>query len=466
MPVDTKNPQYDKFAEQWKICQDTFDGSHAVKKAGEEYLPKLTKQTVDEYRAYCGRAMFAPLMTRTVQGLTGAAVYKDFKIKLPASIAHLEEDATSGEMSLQALIKVLVTSLLVLGRVGILTDRPRAVAGQEEQNLPYLVSYTAQQVINWRETNGKLSLVVLEESDEVAKDADRYDTTMRTVWRVLLLVGGVYKQELYTKNEQDKTFTLIDSLTPTHRGKTLDYIPFTIVNVYGLGASVDKPPLYDFATVNLSHYRNSADLEHGRHFTGLPMLFLSGISSKDEILLGSSSAVVASDPSADGKYIEFTGTGLGALEKALESKEKLMAILGARLLESQRSGVEAEGTVRLRQMGDVFTLAGLNMALADGLSKALGFADQWQAGDGEVAVEPNTDFSDFLLDPQDITSLLEVWQAGGISLETFLYNLQRGERLPPGVSVEDEIGRIDLQLSRLGGLPALTADEKLKLKSV
>ena len=37
------------------------------------------------------------------------------------------------------------------------------------------------------------------------------------------------------------------------------------------------------------------------------------------------------------------------------------------------------------------------------------------------------------------------WQSGGISHETFLHNMKKGEIIPDDVSVEDEKDRIDMQ---------------------
>ena len=45
------------------------------------------------------------------------------------------------------------------------------------------------------------------------------------------------------------------------------------------------------------------------------------------------------------------------METGLDRLEKQMAIVGARLLEEQRAGIEAAETVRLRSSGDSATLA-------------------------------------------------------------------------------------------------------------
>ena len=54
----------------------------------------------------------------------------------------------------------------------------------------------------------------------------------------------------------------------------------------------------------------------------------------------------------------------------------------------------------------------------------------------------NRDFIDVKLDPTALTALLKTWQSGGMSLNSFLYQLQRGELLPPDVTPEKEEARI------------------------
>src|SRR5206468_661127 len=135
------------------------------------------------------------------------------------------------------------------------------------------------------------------------------------------------------------------------------FIPFTFVGATSLSPNVDKPPLLDLVEVNLSHYRSSADLEHGRHYTALPTPWVSGMRPDSNLRIGAGVAWVLEDPTAKAGMLEFTGQGLQALEKALESKEKQMAVLGARLLEMQPRLQETAEAVRLRHNGDAATLS-------------------------------------------------------------------------------------------------------------
>jgi hypothetical protein len=198
------------------------------------------------------------------------------------------------------------------------------------------------------------------------------------------------------------------------------------------------------ADLNLAHYRVTADYEHGCHYTGLPMLFLSGLElgDKEKIYLGSQTAVVAPNPDADGKFIEFTGQGLGALEKNLDRKQHQMAVLGARMLESQKNGVESEGAIQMRTNGETSTLAGIANLISSQLSKVLTFTAKWAGINTEVVIKLNTDYMPVTMTAQELTATVQAWQAGAISKETLFNNLKRGEVVSDSAIFEEEEEKI------------------------
>jgi len=57
--------------------------------------------------------------------------------------------------------------------------------------------------------------------------------------------------------------------------------------------------------------------------------------------------------------------------------------------------------------------------------------------------EINRDFIDSNLDPQSLLAYLQVYQSGGLSLDSFLSLLVKGELLPKDISAEDEAERIE-----------------------
>jgi hypothetical protein len=245
----------------------------------------------------------------------------------------------------------------------------------------------------------------------------------------------------------DKDWAIVDTISPSMRGNPVPFIPALFIGVGGVQSSVERPPLEDLVEVNLSHYRTSADLEHGRHFTALPTPWAAGFPIEGELRIGSGVAWVSQDSNAKAGYLEFSGAGLGSLERALEQKEKLMATLGARLLEPQRAAAESAAALRLRQSGESSVIQALAVHVSTAITKLLRWGADWVGiPSADIEYRLNTDLFDEPLQPQEIAELVKSWQAGAISWSTLYANLQAGEITRPGVTSEQERADIDGEL--------------------
>jgi hypothetical protein len=446
MPVDSKHPDYDHALPKWERCRHTIAGSDQVKAMSTLYLPRLAEQTPEEYQAYKLRALWYGASGRTWQGLQGAVMRKDPTVTAPQKLQPVVDDATLTGISLQEFAKTVLGEVLEVGRVGLLVDMPR----ESDAPRPYVAMYAAESIVNWRTELRKgmptLALVVLKESVESPKDDDPFKCESLEAYRVLSLdEDGHYVVELYRLEYGQWKVT--EKITPVYRGNEFDYIPFCFVGPAGLTPEVQKPPLLDLVDVNLSHYRSSADLEHGRHFCGLPTPWVAGFPEKTTLKIGAAIAWVASDANAKAGMLEFTGQGLGALERALESKEKLMAVLGARMLEGQKRTVEAAETHAIRLAGEQSALRSIASTVSMGLSKCLEWAGLWLGiEDASTATcTLNHDFLEASMSFAELESLVKAWQAGGMSWETYYHNLQQGELTRPGVDAETERSLIEVQ---------------------
>lgn len=446
MPVTDLHVQYSNRASQWERCRDSFEGTDAIKSRTTMYLPRLGGQRTEEYEAYLLRAMWYGATGRTVLGLTGSVMRKPPKVEAPEALLTHFDDITLTAMDLPTFAGLLVQEVLTLGRLGILLDMPKGVTGETPR--PVWVKYDAEQITNWRweDINGRrqLTLVVLREEYENSS-VDIFQRTCIYRYRVLLIVGGVYMVRLYENIGENQAWYITEELTPQVRGATLDYIPFTFINAMNLNAEVYKPPLLDLADVNLSHFRSSADLEHGRHFTALPTPYITGAPKETSLKIGSSVAWAIPSHEARVGMLEFTGAGLGALEKALESKERMMAVLGARMLEEQKRAVEAAETHTIRQSGESSLLASIANMVSAGMTLVARWHANWLGTkEGNLTtVQLNTDFYGTPLSSADLASLLQAFQGGAISYETLYYNLERGELTRPGILAEIERAQIE-----------------------
>lgn len=482
MPVNTHHPEYDVKTPLWKKARDTSAGEEAVKAAGALYLPTLSASEQSDYESYKKRASFFTATGRTIDGLSGCITRKPTKIELPGSAKP--EDALDGigyaGERIDEMIGVSVREELTTGRLGILVDAP-----QDEDAKPYACIYYAENIINWREAvlDGRKSLimvVLVENVDDVDPD-DAYAHVAVTIYRCLHLgtrpaytdrgtiaegytsqdvERGFYYQEIWmedpkAKNEKDK-FVLLETIVPRKVGGVLwDEIPFTFVGPTSTAPTPEEPPLLDLMNVNLSHYRTSADLEHGRHFTALPTPWFAGFGLEgNTVKIGSGVGYATETPGAHAGMLEFTGAGLASLSTALTEKEKQMAVLGSRLLEGQKAGVEAVEAIKLRTAGEQSALT----LIADVLSQAWTTIVRWwwewaNAGVTDdvlekITIELNKEFNLLGLDAQTLTALMAMLQGGGISWETWVFNLKRAEILPDDVDARKEAALVKK------GLPA------------
>jgi hypothetical protein len=432
MPVNSKHPDYEQQLPKWKRCRDVYEGSDAVKSEGEDYLPRPSGQSRSEYAAYVNRSLFFDSMARTIEGLVGAISRKDPAIEAPGALEAIMKDITLTGISFSEFIKSATREILITGRVGIYAD------WSDKAKRPYLTFYRAEQMINWFGDGS----VVIEEGVCEASSADPFKTVSIKQWRHLAFnEEGVYTVTIYRQKERSgisgDEFYVHETQTPNSRGEPLKAIPFGLITQNGAATCIEKPPLIGLADVVLSHYKTSADLEHGRHFTALPTLYVTGCADDKPIHIGGSAAIVLSEPNAKVGYAEFSGAGLASLEKGLEQKEQQMATLGAGLFGGKKGGVEAAETARIRTSGENSLLAGIVSAMEDGMEKMLSVVALWMRAKGKLSLSMNRDFIGEKISADEIQALVKAFIAGAITLEVFLHNLEVGEALPPGMTIEE-----------------------------
>lgn len=441
MPIDSTHPEYKKNAPFWQKCRDTIAGEDQVKEQGPTYLPRLGGQDQGQYDAYLKRAVFVGIMGRTVDALVGAVFRKPIKIDIEGKEKGALDLASHGH-DFGVFAKHVFTQTLAVGRHGAFVDFPREGGNGD----PYLVEIPAESITNWvtQDIDGQSVPVAVVIKEMVADPAEADDFEHKTItrYRLLLLQNGIYEQHIYQQNDKEK-WEIVEIITPKVQGMAIKYIPFVFFP--GNQADVSPPPLLGLANLNLSHYRSYADLEHGRHYTALPTPFVTGLSSDSigKLMIGSGSAWVIENENAKVGFLEFTGQGLGSLERAIGEKEKLMATMGARfLVDPQKRSVESAETHTIRRSGEDSVLATLARSVSADLSKLATWWAEFRGIKKPITVTLNTDYTAATMDTKAAKDLLDVYHGGAMSLPTLLHNYQSGELLPPGISAEDEQDRI------------------------
>jgi len=177
---------------------------------------------------------------------------------------------------------------------------------------------------------------------------------------------------------------------------------------------------------------------------------VSGFDKTASLRIGSSQAWVSETPGATAGFLEFRGQGLETFERAMDRDERLMAVLGSRMLEDVKKVGETATAIELRQAGEYSILGNVAMSVSESLTQVLRWVYWWNSteelpddvSDTQVLLQLNTDFSTKGLASQDVQAIVAAWQAGAISQDTMFEVFRRGEVLPEGRTNPEEAALI------------------------
>lgn len=392
------HPEYSYWDKAWKQLRDTFLGEEEMRRQASAYIPMLETMTSDEYNAYVDRAAFYNMVGKTVNGMHGTLFTRPPKLKnVPSRLNDPLKTITRDNRSIHAFAQTVAREVLLMGRYGVLVDRePQGYTNLNDT--PYLAGYIAENIVSWTmglvDGRYELTEVVLREVE--ARKVDRFGSSVQyyTNFRVLELVwnpdingdgkgGWTYLQHFFEAGESQ---TLADingpptsSIMPSNRGQPLDRIPFIFFGAVENTPGVDKSPLLDICKINISHYQTTAHLEHGRFFVGLPIYYVqvSAGSEQGEYHLGPSTVWEVETGQKPG-VIEFSGHGLGALERALSQKEHQIAALGGRVVGVMTNATaESADLTAMKDRNEKAVLLLITANISDGMTKCLKLLAKW-----------------------------------------------------------------------------------------
>ena len=427
------HPDYLLNATKWTMIHDVLKGELAVKAKGDVYLPlqnmerKADVQKFQErYNAYLERAVFYNATARTLAGFVGQVFDKPPKIDV-GDEKYLQEDPCGTGVTLEQLAKSILAGTVSYGRGGIFVDFPSTGGSYSVADVqaglvrPTLTYYPALEILNWRTTKRKaktlLSLVVLRERVEVEADNDSFLAQYLFRYRVLRLVNNVYTVTVYEpwKTSSAKTVTPQDK-----NGKPFDEIPFVFCGIGRNDSEVDDAPLYDLASLNIAHYRNSADYEEACFMVGQPTVWYSGLDKswieqvlKNEFRLGSRGGLPLPAGGAAGLLQVASNT---MCKEAMDQKEAQMVALGARIVRDP-SVAKTATEVNSDKVTEISTLASGARNVSAALRKAFEYAQKFIGSTFVIVFELSTDFDMVRMTSQELLAIVTTWQAGLITTE-------------------------------------------------
>lgn len=450
MGASSTHPQYNFYLPRWELTTDV------VNTTVTKYVREIDINDIERTQQYKDNAILTNFTARTKQGLIGAVYRLDPEVELGTTVEYLTEDSTGSSLTLNQLSKAIVGDVLETGRVGLLIDFPESniediTQAQVEatNNKARITKYEARSVINWKTDSvggiTVLSLVVLKELSS-RLDEDGFTWIEVIQYRALRMVEGIYIQELY-----DESDVLIDIFEPKKAdGSRWTEIPFVFIGSENNDPIVDNSPLYDLATVNIGHYRNSADYEESVFLVGQPTVVLNvGETSIEEwntahpngVEFGSRKGLLVG---SGGSATMLQANPNQLADQAMIRKEEQAVMLGARLI-TANSGVETAEAARIRHGSENSVLANIVHNVSTGLVDAIDFVGEFMgSGEEENIFELNDMFFDDTIDPAMIMANIQMVDRGIIAKTDLRQQLRTVGAIEPDRTDEDIDGEAEI----------------------
>lgn len=446
MPVTSVRKELRERIKQYDLIDDCLAGEQQVKFRQTKYLPMpnpddTSKENMARYQTYLTRAVFFNVAQRTQFGLRGQVFLRDPLVELPSLLEPMVEDATGSGVTLQQLAQEGVDKVLGFGRAGLYVDYPnmttpdgqsRGVSRAEVESgevKPMLKLIHARDGINWRTikrgAKTLLSLVVFKETYD--EEDDGFETKTGEQWRVLRLVNNEYVIEIYRDRMGQAP---VERYIPKDAaGQSFDEIPFVFIGSVNNDPTIDPPPMYDLCSLNMAHYRNSADYEDSVYTVGQPTYWFSGLTQKwiddtmgGQIRLGANGGIPLP---VDGSAGILQAEPNTLAKEAMDQKEAQMLALGAKLVEAsqvQRTATEAD----YDNVSETSILSTVAKNVGSAFQWALKFAARFVGQDtAELFFELNTEFDLVNLSPEERKTLIAEYVAGVLTWTEVRDSLRR-----------------------------------------
>jgi hypothetical protein len=439
MSVNSSHPNYDKFAKQWVLLRDFYEGEAYVKEQREKYLLPTAGMNIDgmnvgesgrdAYDSYLARAVFPDYVADAIEISIGLLHQKEAVIELPPELELLRNKASIKGESLISLLRRIHIEQLIPGRLGLLVDLPEQP--NSSNPMPYIALYKAETILNWDESNDSINtdevnLVVLNESG-YRRVENGFNWEIRNQRRVLELRNGIYRQGIF---ENGSDYVDVDMRPPVLFGRPLQKIPFVFVNSKDLLPEPDNAPLIGLANDVWAIYRGEADYRYNLFMQGQDTLVVIGGTrankapgDDDSLRVGAGSRIDV-DLHGDAKYIGVSANGLKEQRICLENDRKRAATKSGRLI-GTKSNVESGEALRVRLAAQTATLTQIAITSAAALEESLKTIAIWKGADAsKVKVIANLDFTELGEQGLELVNIMTARRNGApLSLESIHENL-------------------------------------------
>ncbi|WP_180113346.1 DUF4055 domain-containing protein [Acinetobacter sp. YH12073] len=448
MSITATHADYDKHIATWNKLDDVCGGQEVIKVAKEKYLPKPSlfnsKNDPDgsnRYKEYLMRAIFPGVTSRTLASHIGLAYGKSPVFNKPDELEYLERNADGAGRSIYQSAQRATRLINRNYRCGVYVDFPNVAPSRskaEEKSkgaFPMIHILQASSIIDWDYiivgNQKKLSFVKLLET---VKTRNGFKVESSDQYRILALEevgsGFVYTVQIYTKNDKGEWVEGEKYIPKDYHGQPWDYIPFTFCGAVDNSDEIGTAPLYELATMELSYYTSTADVEESAFIVGQPTLCFPSITPEQYAMVKESGASVGSRSGipTDAKMVQAEKNGL-AYER-MNDKWNQMKELGARLIEvgsANKTATQADNDSSVQHSVLSLVVANVSEAFTNALRWCAKFVmPEHDLKVDELSFTIAQDFNKPKYDPTRSKLIYEACLAGDLPMYVWYHYEQTG----------------------------------------
>lgn len=442
------DPEYEVMADRWQTISDLLGDTEAMRAAGDRYLPRHHKETDRGWRNRVATCVLLNRFAHTLSTLCGKVFCNPIVVGegTPEEIQTLFTDIDLRGNDLDVFAQSWFREGMAKGVAYVLVDTPR-IDQEEKPSLEDVNTGNLRPYWNFIKPENVIAL-----RTEVVKGKERI-THVRIREEVQIVEGFAVISKPQIRVLEPGTVQIYSQVkdkgkeqwVKTQKFATeLPIVPL-IVFVPGerQGNILTKPPLYNLADLNITHWQSTSDQRHILTVGRFPMLACSGslgteADGKKEAVIGPDKLLHSRDPQGRFYYVEHTGTAIAAGDKDLLNLETQMSMFGAQMLTAvpgsqtatEKAIDTAEAMSPLQQMAGKFVDS---MELA--LQYTALFMGKEASEAGELSI--NVDWAGQSV-KVDIAQLREARKAREISRSTYLEALNSAGMLPENFDEEED----------------------------
>lgn len=461
---------------EWQLINLLMRGTAAIRARGEEFLPRLNKETSENYDRRLSKAVLAPYFKRTVNFSTGKAFYTPLKMlpkkeneKVDPRIQAIIDDATTRNENLNVFSANAFRDGWAKGLGFIYVDAPsydenevRTVADLKKKFpggvRPYFLYVKPEQMLDIMcDSSGR---IIFAKMIEYYQDFDA--TTAKTVVKSKLRIVTPNQIGIYYANDEQNQTTDTQRDAQSYKQYSLS-TKESYKNSIGIVAIAPfytgekhgdfecSSALNDLAYCNIQYYQNESVHENAVCAAEFPLLVGLGFDNNTELEIGPHKIITIKDPQADLKYVEHSGNALQVGKENLEELRIKMAYCGLKALKSDYTSNNSKSTTATEiKIDNIDTNAQLRIAansFTDAIDLAFYFASLFlsivkaDAEDADSPVYASLEgiFSMTTDDINEIVQLMNLEETGKLRLETLLLEYRRRNILASDVNIASEV---------------------------